>query len=397
VLRAGRGRVRRRRAAIGGAALATLAVVGSVPFALSSGGGGGDGAPATRPAGEQLSLADAVPAVEGRDYAVEATYRSADTQKSGGPFVRGITPDGSTVLQRYPGGMTNLRDAGQVGLAPPGGQVRWLTDTPPSLGNYAGTVRDDLLFEEGGDASGAVVGFWLYETERDSWRKVTDRAGGMIMFDTSGGPVTAGTDALIATEGPVFPEARTQLFRVSATSGGAASPFVRGGNVALRGTTYAYTDTLARANHEVVVGDLAGGEEVTFDPETGDCRQIGIGLAADAVVVTTNCAIGSDPDAMTDIVDHIDIFDLEGRPLASIAGETLGPISTSDRWLTVRTRDRGREGTYAYSFADGRFLRLDDALSRYVSGAAGSGDRLVWETPVNGDRGVTFTVARMLD
>jgi hypothetical protein len=134
---------------------------------------------------------------------------------------------------------------------------------------------------------------------------------------------------------------------------------------------------------------------VSFDPGTGDCRQIGLGLAADAVVVTTNCAVGDDPDAMTDVVDHVDVFDLDGHPLVSISGDRLGPIGTSDRWLTVKTDEPGSPGVYAYSFEDGRFLRLTDEASLYSGDATGAGDRLVWERPVDGDRGVAFTLARM--
>lgn len=396
VIRAGRGRLRRRRAALGGAALATLAVVGAVPLALAGGGGHGDGAPASPPPpGERLTLDDASPAVEGRDYVVERTFRSADTEASGGPFVRGITPDGSTVLQRYPAGMDRT-GASQVGLAPPGGEVRWLAETPTGLGNYAGTVGADLVFANGGDESdGTVAGFWLYETRQQRWRAWTDEQGSLVAFDTSAGPVAAGTDQVLTTNGPTFEEPRTQLFRTSTAPGSTLAPFARAGNVAQRGTTYAYTDTLARPNHEVTVGDLAGGRTVTFDPHTGDCRQIGIGLAADAVVVTTNCAIGDDPNAMTDIVDHVDVFGLDGRPLVSITGDQLGPVATSDRWLTVKTRERGRTGVYAYSFEDGRFLRLTDEESTYTGDATGAGDRLVWERPVDGDRGVAFTVARM--
>ncbi|RYP85216.1 hypothetical protein EKO23_13240 [Nocardioides guangzhouensis] len=394
VIRAGRGRVLRRRAALGGAALATLAVVGGVPLALAGGGGDGDGAPASPPPAERLTLDDASPAVEGRDYVVERTVRSADTEASGGPFVRGITPDGTTVLQRYPHGVERTQES-EVGLAPPGGEVRWLA-APPGLGNYAGTAGADLVFEDGGDESdGSVAGFWLFEAQRGRWRAWTDDRGSLVMFDTSAGPVAAGSDQVLTTNGPTFQGPRTQLFRTSTAPGSALAPFATAGNVAQRGTTYAYTDTLARPNHEVTVGDLAAGRTVSFDPHTGDCRQIGVGLAADAVVVTTNCAIGDDPNAMTDIVDHIDVFDLDGRPLASLTGDQLGPVATSDRWLTVKTREEGRAGVYAYSFDDGRLLRLTDRESSYTGDAAGAGDRLVWERPVDGDHGVAFTVARM--
>jgi hypothetical protein len=395
VIRAGRGRVRRRRAALGGATLATLAVVGGLPLALAGGGGAGDDAPASPPPAENLTLGDASPAVEGRDYVVERTVRSADTEASGGPFVRGITPDGTTVLQRYPGGMDGP-DAGEVGLAAPGDRVRWLADTPDGLGNYAGTAGGNLLFEAGGEEiSGSVAGFWVYEVQRQRWRAWTDTQGSLVTFDTSAGPVAAGTDEVLTTNGPTFQEPRTALFRTSTAPASALAPFATAGNVAQRGTTYAYTDTLARPNHEVTVGDLAGGPTVSFDPGTGDCRQIGIGLAADAVVVTTNCAVGDDPDVMTDVVDHVDVFDLEGNPLVSISGDRLGPIGTSDRWLTLKTDEPGAGGVYAYSFEDGRFLRLTDEPSPYTGDATGAGDRLVWARPVDGDRGVAFTLARM--
>ena len=394
VIRAGRDRVRRRRAVAGGAGLAALAVIGSLPLAVAGGGGDHGAAPAAPPRGERLTLGDAVPAVEGRDYTVESTWRSSDTERSGGPFVRGVTPDGTTVLQRYPGGMADLDDAGEVGLAAPGGATRWLADTPDGLGNYAGTAAGDLLFENAGEGgTGVVEGFWVYEADTRRWRAWSGGSG-LVTFDVSGGPVAAGTDEVLTTAGPVFDEPRTQLFRTSTRPGSTLTPFADAGNVAQRGTTFAYTDTLARPNTEVTVGDLGGGPPVTFDPHTGDCRQIGIALAADAVVVSTNCAVGDDPDVMTDVVDHVSVFRLDGTPLVSFTGDAMA-AQASDRWLTMRSRSRGETGTYVYSFDDGRFLRLADELSAYSGDGAGAGDRVVWERPVDGENGVQFTVARM--
>jgi hypothetical protein len=67
----------------------------------------------------------------------------------------------------------------------------------------------------------------------------------------------------------------------------------------------------------------------------------------------------------------------------------------TDRFLTISSWKASEAGTYTYDLATGRFLKVQDAMSGLAGRETGNGSTLVWERPLDGDRGATYVVARM--
>ena len=74
----------------------------------------------------------------------------------------------------------------------------------------------------------------------------------------------------------------------------------------------------------------------------------------------TNCSDVAGDSEFTDVVDRIDVFDLEGSPLARITGDDLGPVRMTDRFLTIASWDEDRAGTYTYDLDTGQLPPGDE-------------------------------------
>jgi hypothetical protein len=378
LLSAGRSRVRRRRAAAGVAVAAVTGLALGLTLVAPE-GDRGDQSPAASP--EELTLADATPAKEGRDYQVAATFTAHATDEAmDGDFVRGMLPDGRVVVQRYPEG-----DLGpsQIGLV--GGEAPGVVAAPADLGNYLGATPSAAVFGSN------TRGLWLLDTARLGWTKVLEAVD--LDVNVSAQPLSADPDGgFFLTAGLGTPEETTRpVYRVDAAGG--VSEVVAGGDVAAYGDLVAWTDVYDAPVRSVTIRSRQGTS--SFDPGTGKCVEKHLGLAADRIVLMTNCSDVAGDNEYTDVVDRIDVFDLDGRPLARITGEDFGPVRMTDRFLTISSWDEERAGTYTYDLGTGSFLRLTRSMSELAGGETGVGSTLVWDERLDGDSGATYVVAQM--
>jgi hypothetical protein len=381
LVRAGRSRVRRRRAVAGIAVAAVAGLVAGVPMLFDA--PSRTAQPSGEP-GQVLRLADATAAQRGVDYDVLATFTAHATDSAfEGEFVRGVLSDGTVVVQSYPRG---IDAASRVTLVGPDGSRP--VDAPRSLGNYLGATPTALVF--GADANG----IWTLDLVSLGWRETLEGRD----FDTN-----APAQPLSATRGRptevhlarAADQEHTRAIYAATLGERDGSELATGGDVSAFGSHVAWTASYDAPNDRVFVRDEATGTKTSFDPHTGRCDQQDLGLTADRVVVMVNCAHAGGEQSETDVVDRIDVFDLTGKPIARITGDELGPVRMTDRFLTISSWKRSEAGTYTYDLATGRFLKVEDSMSGLTGRETGTGSTLVWQERLDGDSGATYVVAQM--
>jgi hypothetical protein len=382
IVSTGRSRVRRRRVVAG---LATAAVIGlgAALVVPGAGGDGGDNEPTgPTPHVRVLTLDDAVPAEPGRDYQVlgEFTAHSADHALTG-DFVRGVLPDGTVVVARYPDGRMSTSEVALVG--PGGTQV---VPAPAGIGNYLGWVDGNPVFD-GND------GLALLDRASQQWRQLPGT--GLVDGNATVQPLMSADGHLYVGEAPTAGDDTRPLLDVDARAG-TATELAAGGHVAGHDGVVAWTDRYDGAVREVTVRE-PDGSTTSFDPHSDGCVAHGIGVTADRVVLLTNCRDTAGDYEYTDVITRIDVFDLDGTPLTRIEadGEDQGPVRMSDRYLQLSQWSGDRAGSYTYDLESGRFLRVTDALSGLAGNETGVGSTVVWEERLDGDSGATYVVAQM--
>jgi hypothetical protein len=378
IVGAGRSRVRRRHAAAGVAVAAVTGLALGVSL-VAPDGNSPDQSPVASPV--ELTLDDAVPAEPGRDYQVLGTFTAHSTDETmDGDFVRGVLPDGRAVLERYPNGWDEPSQVSLLGEGTPG-----VVDAPTDVGNYLGATESAVVFGSN------TAGLWLLDSSELAWTHVLEA----VDFDVNGSaqPVAADPDGDIFLTGSLgTPEETTRpIYRVDLEGG--VTELVRGGDVAAYGGMVAWSDTYDAPVRELTI--RSQDRSASFDPGTGDCVEKDLGLTADRIVLMTNCSDVAGDDEFNDVVDRIDVFDLEGRPLARITGDDLGPVRMTDRFLTVSSWEEDRAGTYTYDLATGSFLRVTKAMSALAGKETGVGSTLVWEERLDGETGARYVVAQM--
>lgn len=359
LLRTGKGRVRRRRVAALTGTAAVVAVLAAVPFALS-GGRGPEAGPAQEPG---LRLGDATRAVPGEDYTVVRTFAASSTdQKLSGEFVRGVLPDGTTVLDVYDGPVDR---PGQVALVRQDGTFESLTSRPADAGNYLGLAGRSLIYGSNTD------GLWTLDRDDQRWERLR--------------PGSTRVDGNTPAE-PLHP--------AHATPAEVADVLDDGNLVGWSGDLVATTSAADRPTGRITVRDHATGSTTAFDPGT-DClpRRLGV-TPAGVVVLGVSCADKPGDTDYSDVVDHVLVFDRAGERTATIVGETLGPVRVTDRFVTISSRARGEAGTYVYDLSRGRLLKVQDGDSFLSGDETGSGDYLAWQRGT-GEGTAEYVVARM--
>jgi hypothetical protein len=161
---AGRRRVRRRRVAGAGIALASVALVGAGSFALvdqSPPDFAAAGVP--RPEGPTLRLIDATPAVEGTDYRVLASSTNENLDADNGQCFDGVT-DGGLILFRD--GPRMDQPTPRFALLDPGiGEKDWLPD--PDVGQAqtwpVDLGEDRLVLVSGGGGRGTEIEAYVFD------------------------------------------------------------------------------------------------------------------------------------------------------------------------------------------------------------------------------------------
>ncbi|MGY2873387.1 hypothetical protein ACVW00_000577 [Marmoricola sp. URHA0025 HA25] len=382
LLRAGRSRVRRRRAV---ARIAGVAVVGMLGGVAALAGGGPDATP--QPAAQRtLTLGDAVDARSGADYEVLQTFtgHSSDSAMSG-QFVRGVLPDGTTVVQSYPHGSDGVSRIALVGAS--GTRT---VDVPRWAENYLGATAHALVF-----GTPTSMGLSVLDLSSLEWSHAV--AGQDVDTNVPAQPLTStsGRPGQVFLAASKFAGRSTRQILAVDLDRSTATVVAKGGDVAASGDHVAWTAAYDAPNDRVVVRDLTTGKDTSFDPHTGRCDQKDLGVTADRVVVMVNCADAGSEKTETDVVDRIDVFDLAGHPLARITGDELGPVRMTGRFLTVSSWKKDQTGSYTYDLETGRFLRVEDSMSGLAGNETGSGSTLVWQRRLDGDNGGTYVVAAM--
>jgi len=383
LVRAGRARVRRRRAigGIGVAAAAAMAV--AIPVITDS--PDTHVQPLGQP-GQVLTLADASPAQNGVDYDVLSTFKAHVTDGGfQGQFVRAVLPDGTVVVQSYPDGRGTVSRISLVR----NGDTRTV-DAPRWLENYLGATPTGAIF---GDGKGS--GVWLLDLTALTWRHTLEQQD--VDTNVPAQPLTASEarpNQIYVAASAMAQAERREILRAD-LSQAAGSRLATGGDVAAFGGHIAWTATHDAPNERVVLRDETTGKDTSFDPHTGRCDQKALGLTTDRVVVMVNCADAGKEQSETDVVDRIDVFDLDGKPLARITGDELGPVRMTDRFITISSWNKDEAGTYTYDLTTGRFLMVEKTMSGLTGRETGSGATLVWQQRLDGERGATYVVAQM--
>ena len=428
VLASGRRRVRRRhRMVAGGVALATAAVVsvGSWTWLHPSPPDlGTAGVPV--PPGEVLRLADAEPAVEGRDYDVLTTYTNEDLDADNGEYLDGVTDDGLVLFRE---GQTMTRRQERYALMDPAtGGKDWLPD-PPLRGEqlwpvdlgadvllWSRTVYDpDADFSNGeprGDLEVIAFDRRSRTWSTTSWPKLPpvdfpqvhlgpDGRLYVLAPATQGGvpeggwPMGADGEADDAdAPGDTF-----AVWSVSPTDpGDARDERLRVGSLAFTDSSMVWTDSSNGDSGMVHVRDLSTDEETSFDPEPGErCNLLSFGATDERIVMGQYC--GTYEDGVRD--DRVQVLTTAGEQVTTIQDSDLeGGLAGGGEpgLVTVRSHQRGSEGTYVYDLADGRFLRVSDSVSMWALGGTTTRDGvLMWDTATNRHRGATQVVAEWRD
>lgn len=434
VIGAGRRRVRaRRRLVTGGAALAVAAVVATgallSPLGGAPGGDGrtdaaaGRGAPPA-PDAPTISLADAEPAVEGRDYEVLTSITNENLNRENGEHLEGATDDGLVLLldaprrgRLYPvysllDPATGERDElprlriGQAQAWP----LELSSERLVLLGNDESDVSglDDLplvahVFDRGTREWRTIawpglppVGFPAGDIGPDGRLYVGVPA-------TQGGPPPAGWPE--GEDGEAddsdAPGDTHRLWSVSLDDpDDARDEGLTVGEVAFTQDAMVWTDGSNGEAGQVHVRDLATGEETSFDPRSGErCNLLSFGASDDRIVMGQYC--GGYDGGVRD--DRVQVLSTSGEQVVTVQASGIdGSLPTGSDVVPVQaygsTRRDPDAGYYAYDLATDRLLKLADAVSNFsLGGPAANPREVMWHVPVNKRRGSTQYLGRLLD
>ncbi len=398
IVRAGRRRIRARRARRAG--VATLAVGGvalgstlawTSPYVTPT----LEEAGAPRPPGRVIDLADARAAVPGTDFTTIATLTNADLNWANGRDALGDTPDGKVLVQDGPHGRHNttryaLVDAGDIDATR---DEAWL----PAEGQPEGGVdafpvaleEDRLVLATMGDGSSrGTLRVHTYDRATQEWSQT----------QWSGLPKVARPWTTLGPDGRLY--VRTEVARGAIPEGGwpvgvdgeaedagaegdtyalwsvalddptdVREEGVVGGAFGFAGDDLVWTDAVNGAAGMVHVRDAATGEVTTWDPQLGErCNLLGFGVGGERIAMSQYCGTyrkgaGSVRD------DRVQVFDLDGRLVTTVQDSGIsGWMSPASGVLTLWAYRGSVAGTYAYDFASDQLVRLSEGHSPWFSG-----------------------------
>ena len=419
VLAGGRRRVRRRRlTTLGGTALATAAmvVVGSL---ASLGGGAPDFAAAgvPQPDAPTLRLADALPAVEGTDYRVLASYTNEDLDRDNGQYFDGVTDDGLILFRDGPR-MDQLWPRFAL-MDPVTGEKDWLPNLdigqaqpwPLALG------EDQLMLlgAEGGMKVELVV--HVFDRERRQWDAMTwpDLPAVENPFGAVLGPDDRLYVPVPATKGqppaggwPTGPDGEAddadaegdtyRLWSASLTDGSdVRDEGLTVGSLAFTDRSMVWTDSTNGDGGRVHVRDLETGEEHAFDPRSGEkCNLLSFGAADDRIVMGQYC--GTYDDGVRD--DRVQVLGIDGDQVVTLQGSGIDGALASEAGeglVMVTSYEPEGAGTYVYDLDSARFLRISEDVSSWSTGGPTQEGQFLWNTPENRGRGMTQHLGEFID
>ena len=291
-----------------------------------------------------------------------------------------MLPDGTVIAARYPNGPDQPTEFALFG--PEGTRA---VEAPLGVVNYLGATDRELVF------GSQDRGLWVLGLADLRWRHILEDTD--VSSNLTVQPLT-GRDGHIYVAGSASEgeKART-IYDVDLTSG-QATEFVRGGDVAAYDGRVAWTDAFAAPVRTVTVRDQAG-DTSSFDPHTGDCIGVGLGITDQRVVLMSNCDEGAGEAEYNDVVTRVDVFDLEGNPLARITDDEMGPVRMADRYLTLTSWTGDGEGSYTYDLQTERFLRVTEKMTGLAGNETGIGSTVVWEEQLDNESGARYVVAEM--
>lgn len=424
VLATGRRRVRRRkRAVLGGAALATAGIVSLGSWAWVDPAPpdlGTAGVPT--PSGLVLHLADAEAAGEGRDYDVLTSYTNENLNADNGQYLDGVTDDGLVLFRDGPR-MDLLRPRFAL-MDPRTGEKDWLPE--PGIRNAHTQTWPVELSEErlvllaadsGGGGDTMDLTAYVFDRADRAWDAVTwpDLPGTTGPWAVDVGPdgrlyasVPAVTGGPPEEGWPIGPDGEADdadapgstadLWSVSLTDpSDVRDEGLTVGSFTFTDSSMVWTDSTGGESGRVHVRDLTTGEETSFDPRSGErCNLLSFGATDDHVVLGQYC--GTYEDGVRD--DRVQVLTTSGEQVATIQDSDLeGALASAGEpgLVTVRSFQRGASGTYVYDLADERFVRVSDSLSSWSSAHLLPEGMLSWDTSVNFRRGATQVIAEWDD
>ena len=417
VVAGGRRRVRRRRAAaIGGTALATAAVVATGSLLLHGGPSHVTAAGVPRPDAPTLRLSDAVTAQEGADYRLLASHTNENLNRDNGQYFDGVTDDGLILFRDGP-------RADQLWprfalMDPATGEKDWLPKVDVGRAQTwpleLGKDRLVVLGAEGGMRTHLVV--YVFDRVTRQWSRMSwpDLPAGDGPSGATVGPDGRLYVPVPATQGkppkggwPTGPDGEAddadaegdtyRLWSASMTDpSDVRDEGLTVGSFAFTDHSLVWTDsTNGHAGH-VHVRDLSTGEEHSFDPHAGDkCNLLSFGATDDRVVMGEYC--GTYTGGVRD--DRVQILDTDGHQVATVQGSGLdgGLAPGHSGVVTMTSHGPDAEGTYVYDLASDRFLRVSDGVSSWGTGGPAPAGEFLWNTPVNGNRGMAEHVGELVD
>ena len=424
VIRGGRRQVRRRRlAAVGGTAIASAAVIGLTSLVWPSPPDfAAAGVP--MPDAPTLRLVDARAAVEGDDYRVLASYTNDNLEADNGQYFDGVTDDGLILFRDGPR-MDQLRPRFAL-MDPSTGEKDWLP-APPNLGDERLAPVDlgaqQLLFsgvrfgkgEEADLSMNARLFALVYDRDARAWHSV-EWAGLPVLDQPS--PGTLGPDGRLyvrvpATQGkppaggwPTGPDGEAddadaegdtyELWSASLTdTSDVRDEGLTVGDLAFTDGSMVWTDSTNGDSGLVHVRDLETGEERSFDPHSGEkCNLLSFGATEERVVLGQYC--GTYDGGVRD--DRVQVLTTAGEQVVTLQGSSIdGALARGSDVVTVTSYERGQTGTYVYDLGSGRFLRLSEDVSQWLTNGPAPDGAFMWNTPVNRGNGATQWLGELVD
>lgn len=424
VVSLGRRRVRRRRSAALGGLAATVAGVVAFSVVLPGPDHGGDDATADLPgvpAGPVLRLADAEPAVAGRDYELLASHTNQDLESGNGQYFEGVTDDGLIVFRDGPRDITNT--ALFALMDPATGEKDWLPRPPAQVGAPIDLTGERLVFAGGFEVAVAST-LMIFDRSDRTWRTLSfpglpdrDHRSAYAVHDgrlyvgvshraeldpgaDAGDPAEELTepapDPLSGGDHDVDDSGATgeQLELWSASlddPSDVRDEELAVGDFAFDGDHLVWTDVTNGVNDRVHVRDLTTGEDISFDPRSGDrCNQLSLAVAAERIVLSQYC--GDVPGGRD---DRVQVLTMAGEPVVTIQDSLSGWVPGGDHALITGVDGQG-DGAYVYDLVTGRFLRLSSQISQWALDADAPAGQVIWNEPAGGGRGATQKLARLL-
>jgi hypothetical protein len=418
VVDAGQRRVRtRRRAVVGAAALATAAVVTLGAVVLPHDADRAE--PASQPPAPDaptMTLADAVPAVEGRDYTELASHTNDNLNADNGQYLDGVTDDGLILFRDGPrAGQLHPRFAL---MDPATGDKNWLPHLEDVGQDQTWPVElssDRLVLLSLRNGLEGELRAHVFDRAAGEWSTLTWPGLPEVDFPRADvGPDGRLYVRIIATEGqppeggwPTGPDGEADdadfegdtyhLWSLSLTdTSDARDEGLIVGDVAFTDTAMVWTDRTGDAGM-MHVRDLASGDESSFDPQVGDrCNLQGLGASGDRIVMGEYCGTyesGRD--------DRVQILSTDGEQVATLQDDGISgwlpPGSDVVNIDLMGAPGDDRSGTYVYDLATDRFLRVSDSISSWgLGGTTGQPGQFLWHTPVNGGNGSTAHLGELL-